>query len=287
MRTSALPLYPVPLTAEQAESMLQRQIKKHHIAIILLHWFNATVWLFELVTGVALISSAYFRVAPDWYLALVEGVFGTRANMLRFHVALGLTWIGVFLVYGVFGVRTYLSAEVLRKEIALDKDDVRWLVVRVLGILGLSKAPLPPQGIYNAGQKLFAVMVYAMLPIVMATGVVMAFHLFGAEAVAWAIVLHFASVGLIVSGLMIHVYMGAVFPEEKPAFFSMITGTVNELFAYTHHFKWWREVKLEERAWEREHDDAAAAVDAAVPRVDAAPVDAAVDWGDATAPDAE
>ena len=32
---------------------------------------------------------------------------------------------------------------------------------------------------------------------------------------------------------MIHVYMGAVFPEEKPAFFSMITGsmvTVREEF---------------------------------------------------------
>jgi formate dehydrogenase subunit gamma len=265
LRTSALPLLPVPLTAEQADAMLQRQLKKHHIAIILLHWFNATVWLFELVTGVALVSSRFFRVAPDWYLALIEGVFGTRANMLRFHVALGLTWIAVFLVYGVFGVRTYLSAEVLRKEIALDEDDFRWLVVRVLGILGLSKEPLPPQGIYNAGQKLFAVMVYAMLPVVMVSGVVMAFHLFGAQAVAWAIVLHFAAVGLVVSGLMIHVYMGAVFPEEKPAFFSMITGTVNELFAYTHHFKWWREMKLEERAWEREHDKAAGRTDAARP----------------------
>ena len=42
--------------------------------------------------------------------------------------------------------------------------------------------------------------------------------------VAWAVVLHFVAVGLVFSGLMIHVYMGAVFPEEKPAFFSMITG---------------------------------------------------------------
>jgi len=43
--------------------------------------------------------------------------------------------------------------------------------------------------------------------------------------------------------------MAAIFPEEKPAFFSMITGNVHELFAYSHHFKWWREVKLEEREW--------------------------------------
>ena len=69
----------------------------------------------------------------------------------------------------------------------------------------------------------------------------------------WAVVLHFAAVGVVVSGLMVHVYMGAVFPEEKPAFFSMITGTVNELYAYSHHFKWWREVKLAQREWANEH----------------------------------
>jgi hypothetical protein len=43
--------------------------------------------------------------------------------------------------------------------------------------------------------------------------------------------------------------MGAVFPEEKPAFYSMITGAVNELYAYHHHFKWWREVKVQEQQW--------------------------------------
>jgi hypothetical protein len=46
--------------------------------------------------------------------------------------------------------------------------------------------------------------------------------------------------------------MGAVFPEEKPAFYSMITGVVNELYAYHHHFKWWREVKVQEQRWRDE-----------------------------------
>jgi len=80
----------------------------------------------------------------------------------------------------------------------------------------------------------------------------MAFHLGGTTLVSWAVILHFVAVGLVVSGLMIHVYMGAVFPEEKPAFFSMITGSVNELYAYRHHFKWWKEVKMQEREWKQE-----------------------------------
>lgn len=273
MDSWTIPAESVPLTFEQAEAMAQRQIKKHHVAIILLHWFNATVWLTELATGAALISSPHFRIAPVWYIAIVQGFFGSRAHMLWFHIAVGITWICVFAVYGTFGFRTYLRREVLQREIALDWDDFVWLIVRLLRILGRSDDPLPPQGIYNAGQKLFALMVYAMIPIVMLTGVVMAFHLGGTTLVAWAVVLHFVAVGLVFSGLMIHVYMGAVFPEEKPAFFSMITGMVNELYAYRHHFKWWKEVKMQEREWKQEMEGDGgkpgdgSAVAAAIPEV--------------------
>ena len=98
-----------------------------------------------------------------------------------------------------------------------------------------------------------------MIPLVMVTGVVMALRLFGTLVIGWAVVLHFCAVGAVVCGLLIHVYMGAVFPEEKPAFFSMITGSVNELFAYRHHHKWWAVIKAEEREWDRRHDDEAAA----------------------------
>lgn len=270
MSTEAIPAAPGPLSADQAEAMLQRQLKKHDVAIILLHWFNAATWIAGVATGAALISSPYFSFAPRWYVTLVEGVFGSRANLLAFHVALGLLWIFVFLVYGIFGFRSYLHHEVLQKEIALDKDDWRWLVVRTLGILGRTKEPLPPQGIYNAGQKLFALMIYAMIPVVMLTGIVMSFGWLGPAAVGWAVVLHFASVGAVVSGLLVHVYMGAVFPEEKPAFFSMITGHVDELYAYSHHFKWWREEKQEQLA---RRDQREAALSAAKPVQVEAPAD--------------
>lgn len=253
MKTDALPDTAVPLTPEQADDMRQRRMKKHHVAIILLHWFNATTWILELSTGAALIVSRHFRFAPNWYLDLLEGVFGSRANMLRFHIALGLLWIGVFLVYGVFGFRTYLGREVLAREMGMDGDDFRWLLVRGRNILARRQDPLPPQGSYNAGQKLFGWLVYTMVPIVMLTGLVMTFHLFGTGFVGWAVAGHFAAAGAVLSGLMIHLYMGAVFPEEKSAFFSMFTSTVDELYAYHHHFKWWRQMKLAEREWLGRH----------------------------------
>lgn len=245
----AIPTKPTPLAAEQAEAMSQRQIKKHHVAILLLHWFNATTWLLELATGAGLIVSSNYRFAPAWYLQMMEGIFGSRANMLRFHIAAGLTWITVFLVYAIFGFRNYLHTEVLQREIGLDRDDMRWLKIRTMLLLGRTSMTLPPQGVYNAGQKLFALLVYSAVPIIMLTGLTMTFHWFGSTAVAWAMIIHYFTVGMVVSGLMIHVYMGAVFPEEKPAFYSMITGVVNEFYAYQHHFKWWREVKLQEEAW--------------------------------------
>ncbi len=54
---------------------------------------------------------------------------------------------------------------------------------------------------------------------------------------------------------MILVCMGTIFPEEEPAFYSMITGMVDELYAYRHHFKWWTEVKVLEQSWKQEISD--------------------------------
>ena len=253
-----VPDVPVKLTLDQAEQMQQYQIKKHHVAIVLLHWFNATVWLFELLTGSAIITAPAYRFAPVWFLSMMEGIFGARENLLRSHIAVGMTWTIVFVVYAIFGWKNYLHAEVLRKEIGLDHDDFKWLEVRTLRLLGRSKEPLPPQGAYNAGQKLYALLVYSAIPIIMLTGLAMVFHVGGSTVVAWAMLIHFVAVGMVVSGLMVHVYMGAVFPEEKPAFYSMITGMVDELYAYRHHFKWWREVKLEQQSFRLAEQEKAA-----------------------------
>ena len=144
MSTPTMSQLSTHLTESEIDALSQRQIKKHHVAIILLHWFNAITWMLLLVTGAALISSPYFRFAPLWYVRIVEGFLGTRANMLHFHIALGLVWTAVFLVYGTFGFRTYLRKEVVQKEIGLDWDDVVWLFVRVRNILRGRNDELPP-----------------------------------------------------------------------------------------------------------------------------------------------
>jgi formate dehydrogenase subunit gamma len=250
MATTSIPLKPLPLSAEEARLLSQSQIKKHAVAIVLLHWFNAIVWAIELATGSALIVAPAYRFMPEWYLKLMNSLAGTHANLLRIHIAVGITWSIAFLVYAVFGWRHFLHTEVLRKEVGIDADDIQWLRIRLLLLLNRTKEKLPPQGAYNAGQKLYALLVYSMVPLIMITGWIMALHVFGTFLIQWSMLLHFLAAGMVVSGLMIHVYMGAVFPEERPAFYSMITGMVDELYAYSHHFKWWREVKLEQAEWQ-------------------------------------
>jgi len=239
-------------TAERA-AMAGRQLKKHDVAAILLHWFNALVWLAELATGTALIVAERYVLVPAWFRDIVTGLFGSGANMLLFHIVLGVLWSGVLLVYGVFGFRHYLLG-FLRDDLLLDRDDLLWLRNKPLRILG-KDVPLPEQGVYNAGQKAYAWVTVSGIAVIIATGFVMAFHLGPQWLIQWSLPLHFLAVGAMVAGLIVHIYMAGILPEERPAFFSMFSGKVNELYAYEHHTKWWRRRKEEERQFHAELED--------------------------------
>jgi formate dehydrogenase subunit gamma len=56
--------------------------------------------------------------------------------------------------------------------------------------------------------------------------------------VGWAVTLHYLAVGLVFAGLLVHIYMAAISPEEKPGFRSMFTGSVPEDYARHHHGLW-------------------------------------------------
>src|SRR3954468_1790795 len=87
-----------------------------------------------------------------WYLQMMEGIFGSRANMLRFHIAVGLTWIAVSLFMQFPASETIFELSAAAR-IGLDRDDVQWLKVRTQLLLNRTKDPLPPQGAYNAGPE--------------------------------------------------------------------------------------------------------------------------------------
>ncbi|MEW6440010.1 MAG: cytochrome b/b6 domain-containing protein [bacterium] len=120
----------------------------------------------------------------------------------------------------------------------LTREDRRWLRLKPGAMLGAPADPLPPQDKYNAGQKLFALLVLAATAIIVLTGSVMSFHLGPPGLVASAMLLHKLAAALVLVGLSVHVTMAAVLSEERPALKSMITGRIDRTFAQGRNAKW-------------------------------------------------
>jgi formate dehydrogenase subunit gamma len=238
------------LTVDQIKEMRWKRLKKHDSASVLLHWFNAACWLFLVATGLATIGNPAYAIVPIEWTRLMRAVFGGTNGVIYWHVAVGLLWAGVLAVHILAGWKS-LTLPFLKNNFLLDRDDLMWLVNRAKRILG-KKTKLPPQGPYNAGQKIFGILVTAGSIAILLSGLALTFRPYmpGTTWVAWALPVHLFAVGSVCAGLCIHIYMGGVFPEEKQAFFSMFTGEVNELYAYSHHKKWYDEVKIEEADWE-------------------------------------
>jgi formate dehydrogenase gamma subunit len=215
------------------------ELDRHRAGLRVLHWWNALSWVVLATSGAALLSAAGFAVAGARFPRWLAGLAGGGAALLRLHVWWGLAWaatiVPLFLLWKG-GPRGVLE------EIRLREDDLRWLLVKPLAMAGLRAQPLPPQDKYNAGQKLFAVFVLVATTTIVATGLVMTFHLGPPALVAAAVAAHGLSIALVLVGLAIHVTMAVVIAEERPALMSMITGRIDARHARRHNPRWFARV---------------------------------------------
>lgn len=259
------------LTLAERKRLRAKKIRKHGLANIVTHWFNAFSWLLLLLTGLGILGNPNLRLMPQGYIDFMRNLFGGIGSLVETHKIVGLLWLFVITYNVLVGFRRYFVPFAM-KRMLLSRDDIQWLKLKGLQMMG-RKVTLPPQDAYNAGQKLYGYVVVLGTAIIGVTGLIMTFsHVFPADMrwiVQWARPFHFGAVGMVVAGLIIHVYMAAFFPEEKSAFFSMFTGEVDALYARLHHRKWYDDKVAEEREYEmrvrleeieeREHDLAAMA----------------------------
>ena len=236
---------------QERKRLRQKMYKKHNLANILTHWFNVGMWLLLLPTGIAIISSPRLGLSPVWMQEFFRNIFGSTANLIRFHYSVGLLWVFVLTFNILIGFRKYF-VPFAASRMLMDKDDIDWLKVKPIQMLGFKQdRELPPQDAYNAGQKIYMYVVILGTLGIMSSGIVMTFHEFFPKVLKqFAQPLHWVSVFSIVAGLLIHVYMGAIFPEEKEAFFSMFSGKVSAWYARSHHEKWYNEMLKKEMEWE-------------------------------------
>ena len=201
MSASSMSHLPAQLSMAGIDAMSQRQIKKHHVAIILLHWFNAIVWLLGAFDGRGAYLARRTSVSrPTGICNIVQGSSVPVPTCCISTLRLDCFGRSCFWRTGHLDFGPTCARKSCRRRLPSTGTMCAGCWCGRQHDSG-TKDELPPQGVYNAGQKLFAILVYMMVPLVMISGVIMSFHLISTTVVAWAVVIHFFAVGMVVSGL--------------------------------------------------------------------------------------
>jgi formate dehydrogenase subunit gamma len=199
-----------------ASSSRPRYIERFTLTERLLHWVHASAFFVLLGSGLVL------------YLPSLSTAISRRPLIKDIHFWTGISWAGAILLISTLGNRRALVATI--REIDLfDRDDRRFLT-------GHTHAP---QGRFNAGQKINAILTAAFALLFLISGLLLwygeqdtRFRLGG------TIYLHdtlmYLSI-LIVTG---HLYLAIIHPTTRHALRGITLGTVRQDWAHKHHPKW-------------------------------------------------
>lgn len=216
------------------------ELLKHPLPQRLVHWFNAACFLFLWLTGIALITSQGYRLAPEFYTDAMLALFGGPVNLLNAHIYVGIVWFVIVVL--TFLIDPYGLALRFLRDLRFTQNDFQWFALRGKSELDES-VELPPQGAYNAGQKAFGWTVVLGIPVISLTGLLMFIGTGGGPVSQWMVLLHLLAVGVVIAFFIVHFTMAALLKEERPALRSMFKGAVTEDYAEHHHTEWYEKVK--------------------------------------------
>jgi formate dehydrogenase subunit gamma len=162
------------------------------------------------------------------YLPSLSAAVARRPLIKDIHFWTGISWAGAILLIASLGNRRALMQTV--REIDLfDRDDRRFLAGQVHS----------PQGRFNAGQKVNAVLTAAFATLFFVSGLLLwygerntRFRLSG--TVYLHDTLMYLSVGIVAG----HLYLSLIHPTTRHAFRGMTLGSVRADWARAHHSKW-------------------------------------------------
>jgi len=180
-----------------------------------LHWVNALGFFTLLGSGLVL------------YLPSLSVLVGRRPLVKDVHFWSGIGWVSLLVLVALAGDRRGLLRTAGELE-RFDRDDARWLTGR-----------RAPQGRFNAGQKLNAVLTAAFTLLFFVSGLLL---WLGERDTRF----RFASTVILHDGLMYaalvllvgHLYLAVIHPATRHALRGITVGTVSEDWARRHHGKW-------------------------------------------------
>jgi formate dehydrogenase subunit gamma len=193
-----------------------RYVERFTVTERLLHWVHASAFFLLLGSGLVL------------YLPSLSAAVGRRPLVKDVHFYTGIAWAGAILLVAVLGNRRALRATVREIDI-FDRDDLRFLA-------GNTHAP---QGRFNAGQKVNAILTAAFAVLFFVSGLLLwygerdtRFRLSG------TIFLHDALMYVSLVIVVGHLYLALVNPATRHSIRGMTLGSVRADWARRHHAKW-------------------------------------------------
>jgi formate dehydrogenase subunit gamma len=166
---------------------------------------------------------------------------GTGATI---HGVLGLVMVGLPLVIFLLFARKRMVQDIC-EILHWDADDRLWLRKAALGG-ALLRREMPPQGRFNAGQKLAAMLAGALALGIVVTGCVLLFvgeTRLGERAYETTVGAH---VGFVIGAIAIligHVAHVVLLKGGMKYLVSMFSGWLDDETAKEHHYKWWQKVR--------------------------------------------
>jgi len=201
--------------ASRAEPTRPGYVRRFTLTERLIHWTHATAFFALLASGLVL----YVPSLSAWI---------SRRNLIKnIHIWTAVAWAVALLLVVIYGNKRALVAT-WREIESIDGDDRRWL-----------RGRRAPQGRFNAGQKVNAIVTAAFAFLFALSGFFIwlgerntTYRLDGAVAVHdW---LMYISLFLVTG----HLYLALIHPTTRHALRGMTRGDVRVGWARQHHRKW-------------------------------------------------
>jgi formate dehydrogenase subunit gamma len=197
-------------------------VRRFSLTERLLHWVHASAFFVLLGSGLVL------------YLPSLSTRVGRRPLIKDIHFWTGLSWAGAILLIVALGNRRALLRTARELE-RFDRDDRRFLAGNVNA----------PQGRFNAGQKVNAIITAAFAILFFTSGLLLWYGERDTRfRLAGSAYLHDTLMYLSVVIVVGHLYLSLIHPTTRHALRGMTRGSVRVDWAKAHHPKWARDLGL-------------------------------------------
>lgn len=204
------------------------EVVRFSLAERLAHWNHAITFLVLLMTGAALVVSG------------LPGLLGAGTVRLFGQIHRWAAWPFTFLTVPilVLGARPAVRRW-LQECCTWDADDLRFLRLFPREFFGLH-TELPPQGKFNAGEKINSLIQITGYVVMVVTGWMLIYRdALPKTLIMWAQPIHTLFAFFLGAAAIGHIYLAVGHPGSWAALSGIITGRVSSDFARAHHRKWY------------------------------------------------